>query len=299
MPQKVSEEDKETEVEETRSKELRPENAWKLFTDGASSFDGSGAGLIVGNTPSDPQKSRKLRIKAPQYIMIDDKLYRKSYLSPWLRCVGPVQAKSIIQEIQQGSCRMHPGPRMLDQLILIKKAKAGDNTYNLSMAFLLVGIDIVGPLPIAPGDLEYPRKSSSIMEVVHRRTIPCFWPKARHTPSLHLSLSPPSKWDFDVKQNEKRRRENLNIVKERRDIALIREAYYKQKLEGYYNKRVWPSTFNPGTYVLRVNSASKAKFQGKIRPTWEGPYIIKKAYGDGPYKLETVSGSLIDRTWNG
>ncbi|GKF06309.1 hypothetical protein Tco_0036977, partial [Tanacetum coccineum] len=33
-------------------------------------------------------------------------------------------------------------------------------------------------------------------------------------------------------------------------------------------------------------------------PTWEGPYIVTKAYGDGTYKLETLSGSPIDRTWN-
>ncbi|GKE53296.1 reverse transcriptase domain-containing protein, partial [Tanacetum coccineum] len=33
--------------EEVKRKELEPENAWKLFTDGASSYDGSRAGLMV------------------------------------------------------------------------------------------------------------------------------------------------------------------------------------------------------------------------------------------------------------
>ncbi|GJY02104.1 hypothetical protein Tco_0360256 [Tanacetum coccineum] len=84
-----------------------------------------------------------------------------------------------------------------------------------------------------------------------------------------------------------------------REMASIKEAHYKQKLEGYYNKNVKPSTFNPGTHVLRLNSASKAKYQGKIGPTWEGPYMIRKAYRDGAYKLETLSGEAIDRTWNG
>ncbi|GJW64851.1 hypothetical protein Tco_0116735 [Tanacetum coccineum] len=56
--------------------------------------------------------------------------------------------------------------------------------------------------------------------------------------------------DFDVKQDEKRCREDLDILEERKEIGSIREAYYKQKLEGYYNKRVRPSTFKPGTYVL-------------------------------------------------
>nr|GEW62291.1 hypothetical protein [Tanacetum cinerariifolium] len=103
---------------------------------------------------------------------------------------------------------------------------------------------------------------------------------------------------FDPKKNEKRHRENLDILEERREVASIKEADYKQKLERCYNKRVRSSTFKPGTYVPRLNSASKAEFQGKMRPTWEGPYVVKKAYGDGAYKLETLSGSLIDRTWN-
>ncbi|GJU32916.1 reverse transcriptase domain-containing protein [Tanacetum coccineum] len=105
--------------------------------------------------------------------------------------------------------------------------------------------------------------------------------------------------EFEARQNEKKRREDLDILEERREMASIREAYYKQNLERYYNKRVRPSTFEQGTYVLRLKSASKAEFQGKMGPTWEGSYIVKKAYGDGAYKLETLSGSPVDRTWNG
>ncbi|GJR79576.1 reverse transcriptase domain-containing protein [Tanacetum coccineum] len=67
--------------------------------------------LRSGTLPDDPQKARKLRIKAPLYKMIEEKLYQRSYLSPWLRCVGPMQANNIIKE----------------------------------------GIDIVGPLLTAPG----------------------------------------------------------------------------------------------------------------------------------------------------
>ncbi|GJW32381.1 reverse transcriptase domain-containing protein [Tanacetum coccineum] len=102
--------------------------------------------------------------------------------------------------------------------------------------------------------------------------------------------------EFKARQNEKKHKEDLDILEEIREIASIKEAYYKQKLEGYYNKRVQPSTFKHGTYVLLLNSASKAEFQGKIGPTWEGPYVVKKAYGDGSYKLETLSGSPFDRT---
>ncbi|GJS25398.1 reverse transcriptase domain-containing protein [Tanacetum coccineum] len=112
--------------------------------------------LRLGTLLDNPQKARKLCIKAPSYKMIKEKLYQRSYLSPWLRCVAPMQAKNIIKEVYEGSCGMRSG-----------------------------------------------------------------------------------------------------------------------------------------------SSTSKAEYQGKMGPTWEGPYVIRKAYGDGAYKLEMLSGEAVDRTWNG
>ncbi|GJQ97416.1 reverse transcriptase domain-containing protein [Tanacetum coccineum] len=102
---------------------------------------------------------------------------------------------------------------------------------------------------------------------------------------IEISVETKRVQDFDSKENEKRRREDLDVLKERREIAAIKESHYKQKLEGYYNKNVKPSTFKPGTYVLRLNSASKAEYQGKIGPTWEGPYRVRKASTGGSISL--------------
>nr|GEU40921.1 reverse transcriptase domain-containing protein [Tanacetum cinerariifolium] len=41
--------------------------------------------LKEGILPKDPQKARKLGIKASLYRMIEERLYRRSYMSPWLR----------------------------------------------------------------------------------------------------------------------------------------------------------------------------------------------------------------------
>ncbi|GJX31496.1 reverse transcriptase domain-containing protein [Tanacetum coccineum] len=67
---------------------------------------------------------------------------------------------------------------------------------------------------------------------------------------IEISMETRRIQDFDLRKNEQRCREYLDILKEKREIASIKEAHYKQKLEGYYNKRVRPSTFKPGTYVL-------------------------------------------------
>nr|GEX63253.1 hypothetical protein [Tanacetum cinerariifolium] len=77
---------------------------------------------------------------------------------------------------------------------------------------------------------------------------------------IEISVETKRVQDFDPKENDNKRREDLDILEERREMASIKEAHYKQKLEGYHNKNVKPSTFKPGTYVFRLNSASKEKY---------------------------------------
>ncbi|GJS43615.1 reverse transcriptase domain-containing protein [Tanacetum coccineum] len=67
--------------------------------------------LTEGTLPAETKKARTIKIKARLYAMISGVLYRKSFLEPWLRCVGPTQAEYVIKEIHEGSCSMHSGPR--------------------------------------------------------------------------------------------------------------------------------------------------------------------------------------------
>ncbi|GJR11972.1 reverse transcriptase domain-containing protein [Tanacetum coccineum] len=46
--------------------------------------------------PDDKKEASKLRIKARQYELLKGILYRRSFLKPWLRCVGPLQANYVI-----------------------------------------------------------------------------------------------------------------------------------------------------------------------------------------------------------
>ncbi|GKA30460.1 reverse transcriptase domain-containing protein [Tanacetum coccineum] len=67
--------------------------------------------LRDGTLPEDSKDASKLRIKARQYELLQGVLYRRSFLKPWLRCVGPLQADYVIREIHEGSCSLHAGPR--------------------------------------------------------------------------------------------------------------------------------------------------------------------------------------------
>nr|GEW81172.1 reverse transcriptase domain-containing protein [Tanacetum cinerariifolium] len=67
--------------------------------------------LKEGTLPIDKNEARKLCIKARRYELMEGILYRRSFLTSWLRCVGPLQAEYVVREIHEGSCSMHAGPR--------------------------------------------------------------------------------------------------------------------------------------------------------------------------------------------
>nr|GEV55873.1 reverse transcriptase domain-containing protein [Tanacetum cinerariifolium] len=57
------------------------------------------------------KKARAVRLKSRWYAVINGVLYKKSFLEPLLRCVGPLQASYLMREIHKRPCNMHAGPR--------------------------------------------------------------------------------------------------------------------------------------------------------------------------------------------
>nr|GEW38982.1 reverse transcriptase domain-containing protein [Tanacetum cinerariifolium] len=86
---------------------------------------------------------------------------------------------------------------------------------------------------------------------------------------------------MDTVHNDEELRLNLDLLKERRERAAIREAKDKLKMTKYYNARVRGVTFRPCDFVYRSNNASHAVDGGKLGPKWEGPYEVTKALRDG------------------
>nr|GEW10874.1 reverse transcriptase domain-containing protein [Tanacetum cinerariifolium] len=70
-----------------------------------------GVTFRLGTLPEDEKEARKIRLKARQYELMEGILYKRSFLTPWLRCVGPLQVEYAMKEIHEGSCSMHAGPR--------------------------------------------------------------------------------------------------------------------------------------------------------------------------------------------
>nr|GEU30045.1 reverse transcriptase domain-containing protein [Tanacetum cinerariifolium] len=61
--------------------------------------------------PEEKKKASTVRRKAGRYAVINEVLYKKFFLGPWLWCVRPLQANYVLREIHEGSCSMHAGPR--------------------------------------------------------------------------------------------------------------------------------------------------------------------------------------------
>jgi hypothetical protein len=99
--------------------------------------------------------------------------------------------------------------------------------------------------------------------------------------------------------NDEEFRVNLDLLEERREIAAIRKSRYKKVIAKYYNANVKVHQYKEGEFVLRNNEVSKALPLGKMTPKWEGPYVIKKAIGNGSYILQQLDGKELARAWNG
>ncbi|GKC90423.1 reverse transcriptase domain-containing protein [Tanacetum coccineum] len=110
--------------------------------------------------PEEKRKARAIRRKAGRYVVTNEILYKKSFLGPWLRCVGPLQANYVLREIHEGSCSMHAGPGS----VVAKALRSGYYwpTMHADAGKLIRecnsfqwGIDIAGPFSEGPGKVKF------------------------------------------------------------------------------------------------------------------------------------------------
>ena len=58
--------------------------------------------LKTGKQLEDKIEARILRLKVARYVLYDDKLYRRGYSMPLLKCATPSEEQYIIREIHKG-----------------------------------------------------------------------------------------------------------------------------------------------------------------------------------------------------
>ena len=104
---------------------------------------------------------------------------------------------------------------------------------------------------------------------------------------------------FTPSSNDELLGKSLDLIKERREKAVIQLAYYHQKLKQGYDVNVKFRSLAPRDLVLRkVVGAAKNPFWEKLRPNWEGSYRITSVVGIGAYYLEDLNEKAVPHPWN-
>ncbi|GKD31721.1 reverse transcriptase domain-containing protein [Tanacetum coccineum] len=106
--------------------------------------------LEKGTLPANVKKARAVRHKSWRFAIIDGTLYKKSYLRPWLRCVGPLQANYALREIHEGSCSMHAVHKPV-----LRNPQQKLTPITSPWPFYKWGIDIARPFSKGPGKVKF------------------------------------------------------------------------------------------------------------------------------------------------
>nr|GEW86388.1 reverse transcriptase domain-containing protein [Tanacetum cinerariifolium] len=253
--------------------------------------------LKEGVLPGDNKEARKLRLNAHQYDLIEGVLYRRSFLTPWLRCVGPLQADYVMREIHEGplSRRAEKVKFLIVSMDYFTKwieAKAvATITGRQVKKFVWDNIvcrfgipekiisdngkqfadnpfkDWCDKLNITQrfASVKHPQ-SNGLVERANRSLREGI--KARLGEVIPTEIGMPTYRTaaVDVVNDDKELRLNLDLLEERRERAAVSEARAKSKMIKYYNARVRSVAFKLGDFVYRSNDASHAIAGGKLGP---------------------------------
>jgi len=89
---------------------------------------------------------------------------------------------------------------------------------------------------------------------------------------------------------------NLDLLDEVREEARIKAEALKKRVEYKYSFKLRPRQFQVADLVMR--KAHPYQLKKKLSPKWTCPFRVTVALGNGAYRLETLVGGAIPRTWN-
>ncbi|XP_064992502.1 uncharacterized protein LOC135629235 [Musa acuminata AAA Group] len=104
---------------------------------------------------------------------------------------------------------------------------------------------------------------------------------------------------YDEEVSNEGLRAALDLLEEQRADAHLKALSYKRAIARVYNRKVRPQPIKLSDLVLRKTEVSDpTRAMGKLAPKWEGPYRVVEVVRPGTYRLETMDGSSLPRTWN-
>lgn len=99
--------------------------------------------------------------------------------------------------------------------------------------------------------------------------------------------------------NDEQLRGNLDVLQERREVAVVRSEAQKRLIARKFNAKVRPRHFVEGDLVWhKAAEARKEATHGKLAANWEGPFRVRESLNNGAYRLEHLDRKSIPNTWN-
>ena len=86
---------------------------------------------------------------------------------------------------------------------------------------------------------------------------------------------------YEEREAELDRQDSLDALEEERDGEKAHSTFYQQQARRYQSREVRAKTYNVGDLVLRLSDKKK----DKLKPKWEGPFIIDQVLTGGAYRL--------------
>ena len=100
---------------------------------------------------------------------------------------------------------------------------------------------------------------------------------------------------YEEREAELDRQDDLDVLEEEHDVAKARSAFYQQQARRYQSREVRAKTYNVGELILCLPEKKK----DKLKPKWEGPFIIDEVLTGGAYRLRDASDNLLEpNPWN-
>jgi len=101
---------------------------------------------------------------------------------------------------------------------------------------------------------------------------------------------------FVAEESNEERKVNLDLLDEVREEARIKAEALKRKVEHQYSSKIKPRQFQVVDLLMR--KAHPYELENKLSPKCTGPFKVIEALRNGTYRLETLEGGTIPRTWN-
>ena len=140
--------------------------------------------LADGIVPAEPEEGKKIKRSATRYTLVDGILFRHGFMHPILTCVSGDECTKIMAELHEGICGSHVGGRSLVSKVIragffwptvredcvryaqhCKQCQRHADWHKAPpeelrsiyspWPFHTCGIDILGPFPLAIGQMKY------------------------------------------------------------------------------------------------------------------------------------------------